>query len=260
MIPDTHYVPSGWGIHPILLQAGHLTVTTYAFFVTLGLVTAIALYAYNVRGKSVGNNGLVIALSAVVGGIIGAKIPIWIAELPQLIVHPSAEHLLSGRTIVGGLLGGALAVWAVKRKLGIRQRLGNYLVPSLALGIGIGRLGCFFTGCCYGTPTGMPWGVDFGDHVLRHPTQLYEIAFVFAMFAFAQTTLERWKPGQLFRVFMIAYFSWRFLIEFIRVDPLAAFGLTYYQIVSAAVVLAYVAKLVMERSTERAVDERDAAA
>jgi phosphatidylglycerol:prolipoprotein diacylglycerol transferase len=259
MIPDTHYAPSGWGIRPVLFTLGRIEVTSYAFFVALGVVVAIALYAYNVRGKTVGNNGLVIAASALVGGILGAKVPIWIANLPQLIAHPTAGDLLSGRTIVGGIIGGVLAVWLVKRRLGIKQRLGNYLVPSLCLGLAIGRLGCFFTGCCYGKETGAGWGVDFGDHLMRHPTQLYEVVFALALFAIAQATLQRWEPGRLFRAFMIAYFSWRFLIEFVRVDPIAGFGLTYYQIASAAVVLAYAVKLYAE-STGRARSERDAAA
>jgi phosphatidylglycerol---prolipoprotein diacylglyceryl transferase len=259
MIPDTHVVPSGWGIRPVLFTLGRLEVTSYAFFVALGVVVAIGLYAYNVRGKAVDNNGLAIAVSALVGGIIGAKVPIWIANLPQLIAHPNAGDLLSGRTIVGGIIGGVLAVWAVKRRLGIKQRLGNYLVPSLCLGIAIGRLGCFFTGCCYGKETGAGWGVDFGDHLLRHPTQLYEVAFALLLFAIAQATLARWEPGLLFRAFMIAYFSWRFLIEFVRVDPVAGLGLTYYQIASAGIVLAYVAKLYAE-STGRTRSERDAAA
>ena len=258
MIPDLHYVPAGWGIRPILFSVGPYAVTSYAFFVALGLVGAVALYAWNVRGRAVGNNGLVIAIAAVAGGIVGAKVPIWIVNLPALIAHPNATALLSGRTIVGGLVGGALAVYLVKRRLGIRERLGNYLVPSLCLGIALGRLGCFFTGCCYGTPPTLPWGVDFGDHVLRHPTQLYEALFALGLLAIAQLTLERWEPGKLFRAFMIAYFAWRFAIEFIRVNPVAAFGLTYYQIASAAIVLGYAAKLYLE-SMGRGLDEPDTA-
>jgi phosphatidylglycerol:prolipoprotein diacylglycerol transferase len=259
MIPDTHFVPSGWGIRPILFSVGGYHVTSYAFFVLLGLMAAVALYAFNTRGKTVGNNGLIIAVAAVVGGVLGAKIPVWIANLPQLVAQPSTAALLSGRTIVGGLVGGVLGVWLVKRRLGIRERLGNYLVPSLCVGIAIGRLGCFFTGCCYGKPTSLPWGVNFGDHIARHPTQLYEAMFVLALGAVAQVTMERFEPGMLFRLFMITYFTWRFAIEFIRVNPIAAFGLTYYQLASAAIVLAYVARVSMERMGRR-VRERDSVA
>lgn len=161
-------------------------------------------------------------------------------------MDPSNATLwLSGRTIVGGILGGFLAVWAVKRRLGITQRLGNYLVPSLCVGIFLGRIGCFLAGCCYGTATSVPWAVDFGDGLSRNPTQVYEALFVLGMLVYAQSTLEKHPPGRLFRIFMIAYFSWRFGIEFLRVNPTWHFGLTAYQATSLGVVFAYVLRLAM---------------
>lgn len=236
MIPDAHTVPYGWGIRPTLFSIGPYPVSSYSFFVILGLLAAVGLYFLNTRGKPVGNNGLVIAASALVGGIIGSKLPIWIANLPRMLADPSVASVLSGRTIVGGIIGGWLAVWLVKRRLGITTRLGNYLVPSLALGIAIGRVGCFLTGCCYGVQTSLPWGVDFGDHLMRHPTQLYEAAFAALLFVIAQVTLERWEPGRLFRACLAVYFTWRFAMEFIRVNPTLALGLTYYQVAAAGVV------------------------
>jgi prolipoprotein diacylglyceryltransferase len=246
LIPDTHIVPLGWGIRPVLFTAGGVPVQSYPFFVTLGFVAAIALYYVNVRRKTVGSNGLYIALAAAIGGIIGAKIPIWIVSLPEILAHPgNPDVLLSGRTIVGGLIGGALAVYLTKKRLHITQRLGNYLVPSLCVGIFFGRIGCFLAGCCYGVATSLPWGVDFGDHIARNPTQLYEALFVLALLVYAQVMKDRLEPGELFRRFMIVYFSWRFLIEFIRVNPVAAFGLTYYQFVALGVVIFYVFKNVL---------------
>ncbi|HET6352020.1 MAG TPA: prolipoprotein diacylglyceryl transferase [Coriobacteriia bacterium] len=242
MIPDSHVTPDAWGVRPVLFSIGRVPVSSYSFFVLLGLVAAIALYFYNTRGRRSGH-GLAVATAALVGGIIGAKVPIWLVNLPKIIANPSAAAVLSGRTIVGGLIGGALAVWLVKRRLGIRERLGNYLVPSLALGIFFGRLGCYFTGCCYGVATKLPWGVDFGDQIARHPTQLYEAAFALVLLAIAQLTLDGWAPGVLFRAFMIVYFVWRFAIEFIRVNPASALGLTYYQLAAAAVVLGYGVRL-----------------
>lgn len=246
MIPDAHLIPEGWGIRPVLFSAGPLSVTAYAFFVLLGLAAAIILYIHNTRGRRTGN-GLAIAGAALVGGILGAKIPIWIANLPAIIADVSAASLMSGRTIVGGLIGGVCAVWLVKRRLGIRERLGNHLVPSLALGVAVGRIGCYLAGCCYGVATTLPWGVDFGDHVTRHPTQLYEVLFALAVFVIAQVTLEQWEPGMLFRWFMIAYFAWRFLIEFIRANPASMLGLSYYQHVAVAIVVLYGARMLTEK-------------
>lgn len=244
MIPDVHTCPDGWGVRPVLFTlAGH-DVMSYSFFVGLGLIAAVALYYFNVRHRRVGGNGLAIALAAAGGGILGSKIPAWVANAGAIVADPTnATAWLSGRTIVGGIIGGVLAVWATKRALGIKQRLGNYLVPSLGLGIFFGRIGCFLAGCCYGAATTVPWAVDFGDGVLRNPTQLYEAAFALMLFAYAQWTLDRHEPGRLFRAFMIAYFSWRFGIEFLRANPTWMFGMTSYQATSLAVVFAYILRL-----------------
>lgn len=240
MIPDTHSIPAGWGVRPVLFTVAGHPVASYALFVTLGLITALVLYRVNTRGKTVGNNALYIAVAAAVGGILGSKIPIWVAYFREIFLEGRMELFWSGRTIVGGIIGGAAAVYFTKKKLNIKQRLGNHLVPSLCIGIFFGRIGCFLAGCCYGTPTSLPWGVNFGDAVLRNPTQLYEALLVLAMFVYAQVMKDKYEPGELFRGFMIVYFGWRFLAEFMRVNPVAALGLTYYQFASLAVVFHYV--------------------
>lgn len=241
MIPDTHGALAAWGIRPILFTVSGRPVSAYAFFVTLGLVAAVLLYYLNTRDRQVGGDGLRIALAATVGGIIGSKLPIWIVHFREILADPFRPAVvLSGRTIVGGIIGGAVAVYLTKRKLHIKQRLGNYLVPSLCLGIFFGRVGCLLAGCCYGTATSLPWGVDFGDGVFRHPTQAYEALFVLGMFVLAQTMKERFAPGDLFKWFMVAYFGWRFLAEFLRVNPVWGLGLTYYQVAAVAVVFHYV--------------------
>jgi len=253
MIPDTHVTPASWGIKPVVFWAGDVPVTSYALFVVLGLLAAIGLYIANTRGRNVGSNGLYIAVAALVGGIVGSKVPIWIAYAPEIIASPNPQLLLSGRTIVGGLIGGVVAVHFIKKRLGITERLGNYLVPSLCIGILFGRIGCFLTGCCYGIATTMPWGVDFGDAVARHPTQLYEAAFVLGLLIWSQAMRDRFAPGELFTKFMIAYFLWRFLIEFIRVNPASVLGPTYYQIAAFIVVLAYTLRMsrgALERSLD----------
>lgn len=243
MIPDAHEALTGWGVHPVLFDVGGHPVMSYSVLVTFGLVAAVLVYWLNTRGKTVGNNALYIAIAAAAGGVLGAKLPIWVAHIGDIIADPGRwELILSGRTIVGGIIGGALAVYLVKRRLGITERLGNYLVPSLALGVFFGRIGCFLAGCCYGTVTTLPWGIDFGDGLLRHPTQLYEALLVFGIFVYAQLAKERYEPGKLFGLFMVAYFGWRFLVEFIRVNPVAAAGLTYYQVASALVVVHYVVR------------------
>jgi phosphatidylglycerol---prolipoprotein diacylglyceryl transferase len=243
MIPDTHAHPAGWGIRPIAFDLGGHSVTTYSLFVAVGLIAAVLVYYLSVRHKRVGGDGLYIAVAAVAGGTIGAKLPIWVANYKLILAGAPPQVWLSGRTIVGGIVGGVAAVYWTKKRLKIDRKLGNYLVAPLCIGIFFGRIGCFLTGCCYGVSTSLPWGVDFGDGVARHPTQLYEALFVLGLFAYALAMKDRYAPGALFKQFMIVYFAWRFGIEFVRVNPVAVGGLTYYQVVSLVVVVYYATRM-----------------
>jgi len=244
-MPDDHLIPNvpHWGIKPILFQIGGFSVTSYAFFVTLGLVVGIGLYIYESRRgrKRVGENGIYIAIGALLGGAIGAKVFEFIINYNFVLANiNNPSVLLSGRTITGGLIGGAIGAILTKKYFGIKEKRGNLFAPAIALGVAIGRLGCFFTGCCYGKPTGVSWwGVDFGDYILRHPTQIYEALFMLGMFIYLEKIKDRpdIKPGKLFKMLMVSYFSFRFLIEFIRVEPVVFAGLTVFQLISLVVIV-----------------------
>ena len=107
-------------------------------------------------------------------------------EDPQLTwqnLHNPA-YLFGGKTIVGALAFGLIAVELTKRYIGLTQSTGDLYAIPLALGIAIGRIGCFLTGLSdntYGTPTHLPWAVNFGDSIPRHPTQLYESFLLLAL-------------------------------------------------------------------------------
>src|SRR5215471_20064878 len=120
-----------------------------------------------------------IVTAAAIGAALGSVALAW---LQHALDSPATTHeALSGwggKTIVGGLAGGTLAVEAVKRRLGETRRTGDLFVLPLALGIAVGRVGCFLAGLgdhTEGGPTSLPWGIDFGDGIRRHPTTLYEI-------------------------------------------------------------------------------------
>ncbi len=102
----------------------------------------------------------------------------------------------------------------------------------IAVAVGIGRWSCFVAGCCYGTPTDLPWGICFPavDQLPRHPTQIYESMFHLAMAGLlAWMQSRRWFPGQLVKLYIMAYLVYRFGTEFIRPEPLLWSGLTAYQ-------------------------------
>lgn len=236
---DTHIHPMNWGVKANLFKFGIINIEAYPFFVLLALVLGVLVYYYNAKkAGSLGDNSFYIAVAAIFGGILGAKIPIWILNLPLIISSPSIDLILSGRTITGGLIGGMLSVIFIKRKLGIRTKRGNLFAPSVALGIAVGRIGCFLRGCCYGIETNLPWAIDFGDGVMRHPTQLYEVIFTFGLFVYFQFFYKKLAlPGEKFQKLLLYYFVFRFFEEFIRYNDVFYFNFSVFQWISILAII-----------------------
>ena len=118
---------------------------------------------------------ILIRLGAFCGAMIGAKLPFALSDWHALLT--GRVWLENGKTIVFGLVGGYAGVEIVKSYLGVRVKTGDSFAVPVAAAVGVGRLSCFVAGCCHGTPTQLPWAIDFGDGIHRHPTQLYEMAF-----------------------------------------------------------------------------------
>jgi phosphatidylglycerol:prolipoprotein diacylglycerol transferase len=169
-----------------------------------------------------------ILLGCLMGAAVGNKAMYWV-ENPHL--WAAASHTpalwLQGQSIVGGLLGAWLGIELAKWWVHWHgPRTGDDFVPAVLVGIAIGRIGCFLAGLhdgTYGLPTAMPWGVDLGDGIARHPAPLYEcLAAVFALAAW-----PRWResyahtPGLAFRVFMLGYLAWRLMIDSLKPVPYA---------------------------------------
>jgi len=237
---DSHIYPMNWGVRPILFNIGTFQVSSYSFFVILGLIVGITVYFLDARKNKVANeNTFFIFIAGLTFGAIGAKLPIWIANYKLIITNPTdLSLLLSGRTIIGGLIGGTIGVVLTKKVLKIKDKRGNQFAPAAAIGIAIGRIGCFLRGCCYGIPTYSSWGVNFGDGILRHPTQLYEAFFDFCLLIYLIVIRKKVaEPGKLFKIFLNWYFAFRFFIEFIRVERVVFWGLTGFQLVSLMVLV-----------------------
>ena len=178
---------------------------------------------------------LVVAAGAIMGAALGAKLSYWLDDpLTAFAAFPDWRHLLAGKSIIGALLGGVFGVELAKKIARIRTSTGDAFVLPLTVGMCIGRIGCFLGGLgdhTYGTPTSLPWGVDFGDGIPRHPTQIYEIVFLLAQFALLHVRRAAFvEPGDRFRSFMIGYLAFRFLVEFIKpVYYVYPFGLSGLQ-------------------------------
>lgn len=175
---------------------------------------------------------LTLALAAFVGGTLAAKLPfVWDATA---IFWDWATWAADGKTITTGLVGAYLAVEVTKLVLGIKAKTGDGLAIPLAAALAVGRWGCFVNGCCAGQLSDLPWCVNFGDGVCRHPTQIYESLF-HAVWVIILVRLNRHDTlrYQRLKLYLLAYCALRFAIEFIRIEPAWLGALTYYQVVVA---------------------------
>ncbi|WP_339874696.1 prolipoprotein diacylglyceryl transferase [Olleya marilimosa] len=181
------------------------------------------------------NNRLSIILGAALGALVGSRL-VGFLENPLIeFTLKNAITLLNTKTIMGGLFGGLLGVELAKKIINESQSSGDLFVFPIILGIFIGRVGCFLSGInefTYGKVTTSAFGMDLGDGLLRHPTSLYELFFLIFLFIALKTVNNRLqlKNGDLFKIFMLSYFGFRFCIEFLKPNVFYTFGLSSIQI------------------------------
>jgi phosphatidylglycerol:prolipoprotein diacylglycerol transferase len=158
-------------IHAVFDVAAWLASMTVFWLTTRHLIPAEALPANRVSHPGA------YAIAAGAGALCGAM---FFGTANALL---SGVHAL-GFSMVGGIAGAIIAVEAFKRVTGITGSTGIVFAAPFAATVAVGRLGCFFSGLAdftYGTPSGVPWAVDFGDGIPRHPVQLYESLAMAAM-------------------------------------------------------------------------------
>jgi prolipoprotein diacylglyceryltransferase len=173
-----------------------------------------------------------LAFGAGIGAFAFGSANLWLSQQEGL-----------ARSIEGALVGGIVAVELYKRGAGITGRTGARFALPLAVGVAVGRIGCFFAGLddfTYGTPTALPWAHDFGDGVPRHPVQLYESA---AMAGFALVYVRYATRGNAFVIengFYLAvgfYGAQRFALEFVKPYGALVGPLTLFHLLSAAIII-----------------------
>lgn len=231
------YIPLGpWQLHP------HVVFETLAYFIGF----RVYLLLRRRRGDVVSDGTRWSVIAAAIGGAaLGSKVLFWLEDPVQTWQHlADPAFLLGGKTIVGGLAGGLIGVELTKLAFGVRESTGDLFAAPLAIGAAIGRVGCFLTGLSdqtYGVATTLPWGVDFGDGVPRHPTQIYEALFL------AGLAVVLWRLGTrphtngvLFKLFMVGYLGFRLVIDVLK--PETRFGgLSSIQWAALAVLVYYAA-------------------
>ena len=188
-------------------------------------------------------NRLIIFIGAAFGALIGSHL-IGIMENPPLLKYFNLVYLLGNKTIIGGMLGGLIGVELTKRKIGVTVSSGDMMVYPLILAMIIGRIGCFLAGLedgTYGIASKLPWAVNFGDGIRRHPTNLYEILFWILLWVILKVieTHRQFTDGSKFKIFLSSYLVFRFFIEFIKPDYFFSFGLSVIQLACIAGILYY---------------------
>lgn len=180
------------------------------------------------------NNRLTIILGAIVGALIGSRL-MGFLENPSITIHSNnLLLLLNTKSIMGGLFGGLIGVELSKKIIKEKQSSGDLFTFPIIVGIMIGRIGCFLSGTkefTYGSQTSFFTGMNLGDGLLRHPIALYEIIFLVLLFIL----LKKISPymtkdsGNLFKLFMLLYFGFRFFIEFLKPNIFHFVGLSSIQ-------------------------------
>ena len=231
---------------PVVFHIGSWQIPAHLVFESLGYFLGFRAYLA-LRRRSHDdideNVRWSVIAAAAVGAAIGSKILGWLDHPAEAWAHRGdLAWLLGGKTIVGGLLGGLIAVEVAKRAIGETRSTGDLFVIPLCVGMSVGRIGCFLAGLddhTYGVATTLPWGVDFGDGVRRHPVQLYEIVILAGIATWAWAARASLRRGDVFRGFMILYLAFRLVIDVIKPESRPYLGLSGIQVACVLGLLYY---------------------
>lgn len=194
------------------------------------------------------NTSAAVLIGATAGALIGSKLIGNLENPYQLFGNFNFIRFWTNNTIVGGLAFGLIGVELAKKIIGHKESTGDLIVYPLILAMIIGRIGCFLTGVheeTYGVPTNFIFGMHLGDEYLRHPVALYEIVFLIVLWIVLKQIQKKkkYESGFVFQVFMISYFSFRFMLDFIKPKVEILGNLGTIQLVCLVVIIYYFLKL-----------------
>lgn len=242
------------GINPVALAIGSFEIRWYGIMVALAVVTGIAVPVLLARKRDVGvtrDEILSIAVWAIIGGIVGARLIHVINNWSYYISNPAEIVGGEGLGIFGAILGGTIVGVLYAKVKGIPV---GHLVDTCSYGLisaqAVGRIGCTINGCCYGLPTSLPWGVVWTNPKTAayskgivppgtpvHPTQIYELIFDLVVLALIWKFRQRLnRPGTIYLAYISLYSFGRFFISFLRVNKTVLLGLQQAQVVSLLVI------------------------
>lgn len=241
---------------PVIVEFGNTKILLHVVLETLGLFVGFRYFVF-LRKKQKDliedNHRIWILIGATFGAVLGSRL-VGGFENPLEMMHSKniLAYFYENKTIVGGLLGGLFGVEMIKKIIGEKQKSGDLFTFPIILGLIIGRIGCFSMGVyeqTYGTPSSLPWALNLGDGISRHPVTLYEILFLIStwiLLVWLETKLE-FRPGGKFQLFMVLYLSFRFLLDFIKPHFTFRFGLSFIQFICLAGLMYYLSFIISRR-------------
>jgi phosphatidylglycerol:prolipoprotein diacylglycerol transferase len=217
-------------MYPDLVSIGTFTLHTYGLCIALGALLGILFVARGARQEGLNQQQLLdLVFYLLIAAIIGSRVFYIILNPGYYLKHPLESLMIwrGGLVFYGGFLFAFPTGYLYLKKHGLPfLKTCDILAPGLALGESLGRIGCFFAGCCYGRPTDLSWGVTFTHPnslaklgVSLHPTQLYSSAAAVLMFIIL-VSFRRFKraDGQIVFLYVLLYALGRLFIENVRGD------------------------------------------
>lgn len=228
-------------MHPVLFEIAGFKVATYGLFYAGGALAG--MYYLSRRRSELGLDAdtlVNLCMAVFIAAILGGK-ALYIATMWGDYQGGFADRLRAalsdfryGFVFFGGLMASVGAAWWYLRRRSVPFfRTGDFFAPALALAHAIGRLGCFFAGCCHGRPASSFIGVTFTDPrcsvepgllgLPLYPTQLMESAGNLILFFVLHKLLNaslrgKWRHGAVLLCYAAGYSVLRFAVEFFRGD------------------------------------------
>ncbi|MCL4845707.1 MAG: prolipoprotein diacylglyceryl transferase [Acidobacteria bacterium] len=223
-------------MHPLLAELGPISVYTYGVLLAAAYLAGLQLALVRARARGLDATRVMdLGIYVIIAALVGAKLLLLVVDFEYFSQHPGELFSLfrSGGVFYGGLiLAVAVAFWHMRRHRLPLWTTSDVFAPGIALGHVIGRLGCFFAGCCYGRPTDVAWAVTFTSPLAAanvgtplgvplHPVQLYEAGAELVILGLLLWLERKGRPfpGRTFWGYVLVYSITRYVLEIYRGDP-----------------------------------------
>jgi phosphatidylglycerol---prolipoprotein diacylglyceryl transferase len=255
-------------MYPILFQFGPLTIYSFGAFMALAALAAAWVVHSELKRQGYDPElASTMVFAAAIGGLIGARM-LFIAEEWGNFLHSPMQYIFTGAgfTWYGGFFGGAATVsWVVRKNKIPWLAAADMGALALTIAYGIGRIGCHVAGDGdWGTVTDVPWGVAYTNAIVGwadpqtgipypagvrvHPTPIYEFLESLLIFAILWKLRKRYAPGTMAWLYLILAGLARFVVEFWRINPIIAAGLSEAQWFSLAIMATGLIMLTVRRT------------